>query len=711
MVKVKSLDTTIKQAKLTPLHEFRNIGIIAHIDAGKTTTTESFLYYTGMTYKIGKIDEGDTEMDWMEQEKERGITITSASTTCFWAVQDAKGDKANEKYRINIIDTPGHVDFTAEVERSLRVLDGAVVVFDGKMGVEPQSETVWRQADKYNVPRMCFINKLNLIGGDFDMSLESIKEKLSSNAVAIIVPIGIEHDLNGLIDVIKMKAYTYKDADHHDFNEVNIPVDQKEKAEALRADLLDKIADADDKLMEKYLGGEELSEEEIYGALRAKTIRGEVYPVLGGDSRAGMSKYILDAIVRYLPSPIDRGEIKGINPDTDKEEIRKPSDDEPFSAVAFKIVTDPHVGKLAYFRVYSGKLTTGETVFNATQDANEKLSRLLMMHANHREEIAEVHAGDIAAIVGPKQIKTGDTLCDESKPIKFEGINFIEPIVSQAIEPATKSDQEKMGMGLNKLMEEDPTFKVATDEETGQTIISGVGELHLEIMVDRLKREHNTVVNVGKPQVAYKETIEIGAEAEGRYVKQSGGHGQYGDVWLRLEPMSDGMGFEFVNSIKGGAIPAEFIPEVEKGVKKNIQSGILGGYPVVGVKVTLFDGSFHEVDSSGISFQIAAQMGFKEAMRKANPILLEPVMSVDVSAPIDYMGEVTKTISSRRGIILGTEQVKSVQVVHSEVPLAELFGYVNELRSVTNGRGAPSIEFKKYAKVPAETQKKVLGEE
>lgn len=706
MVKVKSLDETIRQSKTSRLERLRNIGVIAHIDAGKTTTTESFLYYTGMTYKIGKIDDGDTEMDWMEQEKERGITITSASTTCFWAL---KGD--DEKYRINIIDTPGHVDFTAEVERSLRVLDGAVVVFDGKMGVEPQSETVWRQADKYNVPRMCFINKLNLIGGDFEMSFTSLKEKLSSNAVAIMIPIGLEKDLHGLVDIVKMKAYTYKDDDHHEFDEVEIPDDLKDRVEALRAELLDKIADADDKLMEKYLAGDELSEEEIHGAIRAKTLSGEIYPVMGGDSRAGMAKFILDSIVRYLPSPLDRGEVKGINPDTDEEISRRPDDNEPFSAVAFKIVTDPHVGKLAYFRVYSGRLATGEMAYNSAQDSKEKVSRLLVMHANHREEIEGVHTGDIAAIVGPKQIKTGDTLCEESRPIKFEGISFIEPIVSQAIEPSTKSDQEKMGVGLNRLMEEDPTFKVASDEETGQTIISGVGELHLEIMVDRLKREHNTVVKVGKPQVAYKETIEIASEAEGRYVKQSGGHGQYGDVWLRLEPMPDQMGFEFVNAIRGGAIPAEFIPEVEKGIKKTIQTGVLGGYPVVGVKVTLFDGSFHEVDSSGISFQVAAQIGFKEAMRRAKPILLEPVMAVDVSAPIDYMGEVTKTISSRRGLILGTEQVKNVQVVHSEVPLAELFGYVNELRSVTNGRGAPSIEFKKYAKVPAEAQKKVLGEE
>jgi len=704
MVKLKSLDKTIKEAKKTPLERFRNIGIIAHIDAGKTTTTESFLYYTGMTYKIGKIDDGDTEMDWMEQEKERGITITSASTTCFWTI-----DNDPEKYRINIIDTPGHVDFTAEVERSLRVLDGAVVVFDGKMGVEPQSETVWRQADRYNVPRMCFINKLNLVGGDFDMSLASIKEKLTTNAVAIIFPIGIEKEMNGLVDVIKMKAYTYKDAEHHEFNEVEIPAELKEKADKMRAELLDKIADADDKLMEKYLAGETLTEKEIIKALRTKTIKGDIYPVLGGDSRAGMAKFILNAIVRYLPSPLDRGEIQGLDLDTDKEISRKPDDKEAFSAVSFKIVTDPHVGKLAYFRVYSGHLATGDMVYNSTQDSKEKVSRLLMMHANHREEVADVHTGDIAAIVGPKKIKTGDTLCDEIKPIKFPGIKFIEPIVSQAIEPATKVDQEKMGMGLNKLMEEDPTFKVASDEETGQTIISGVGELHLEIMVDRLKREHHTTVKVGKPQVAYKETIEITAEAEGRYVKQSGGHGQYGDVWLRLEPTTEQMGFEFTNAIRGGAIPAEYIPEVEKGVKKSILSGILGGYPVVGVKVTLFDGSFHEVDSSGISFQIAAQMGFKEAMRIAKPILLEPVMSVDVTAPIDYMGEVTKTISSRRGIILGTDQVKSVQVIHSEVPLAELFGYVNELRSVTNGRGAPSIEFKKYAKVPTETQKKVLG--
>lgn len=705
MAKVKSLEETIKQAKLTPLEKFRDIGIIAHIDAGKTTTTESFLYYTGMTYKIGKITEGDTEMDWMEQEKERGITIQSAATTCFWKVD------GSDKYRINIIDTPGHVDFTAEVERSLRVLDGGVVVFDGKMGVEPQSETVWRQADKYSVPRICFVNKLNLVGGDFDMSLESIREKLNPNAIAVQYIIGSEKEFKGVIDLIKMKGYVYKDDEQHDFKEVEIPEDIKSKCKELRSEMIDKVADADDAIMEKYLNGEKLSEEEIHKSIRIKTVKGEVYPVLGGDGRFGTAKFVLDAIVRYLPSPIDRGAIKGVHPDTEKEEVREPKDDEPFSALAFKIVTDPHVGKLAYFRVYSGKLKTGDMVFNATQDSKEKVSRLLMMHANHREEIEAVHTGDIAAIVGPKEIKTGDTLCDEEKPVIFEGIKFIDPIVSVAIEPKTKQDQEKMGAGLNKLMEEDPTFKVSSDEETGQTIISGIGELHLEIMVDRLNREHHAEVKVGKPQVAYRETIQIPAEAQGKYIRQSGGRGQYGDVTITLEPLKEQLGFEFENKIKGGAIPAEFIPEVEKGIKKAVEAGILGGYPVVGVKVTLTDGSYHEVDSSNIAFQIAGQMAFKEAMKQANPVLLEPVMQVDVSAPIDYMGEVTKTISTRRGIIQGTEQKKKIQIVRSEVPLAELFGYVNELRSVTNGRGAPSIEFKKYDKVPTEVQKKLLGEE
>uniref|UniRef100_A0A7C5YYZ2 Elongation factor G n=1 Tax=candidate division CPR3 bacterium TaxID=2268181 RepID=A0A7C5YYZ2_UNCC3 len=704
MVKVKTLDGTIKEAEKIPLKNFRNIGIIAHIDAGKTTTTESFLYYTGMTYKIGSVDEGTTEMDWMEQERERGITITSAATTTFWTVD-------GEKYRINIIDTPGHVDFTAEVERSLRVLDGGVVVFDGKMGVEPQSETVWRQADKYNVPRICFVNKLNLIGGDFDMSVKSIKEKLNGGAIAIQYPVGFEKDLRGVVDIIKMKAYVYKDEEHHDFDEVEVPSDLQDRVKELRAELLDKIADADDSVMEHYLNTGDLSEEEIYKALRIKTLKCEVFPVLGGDGRRGMAKFVLDAIVRYLPSPIDRGSVKGTDPNTGEEVERAPSDQEPFCALAFKIVTDPHIGKLAYFRVYSGVLRSGESVYNSTRKKREKVSRLLMMHANYREEIGSAKAGDIAAIVGPREVKTGDTLCSEEKPILLEGIKFIEPIVSMAVEPVSKADQEKMGTALAKLMEEDPTFRVTTNQETGQTIIWGVGELHLEIMVDRLKREHHVNVNVGKPQVAYKETITVPAEAQGRYVRQTGGRGQYGDCWLRLEPLEDQLGYEFQDKIKGGVIPSEFIPEIEKGVKKAMDSGVLAGYPVVGVRVIVFDGSYHEVDSSNIAFQIAGSMAFKEAMKKAKPILLEPIMAVDVTTPAEYTGDVTKSIVSRRGIILGTEQIKNVQLIRAEVPLAELFGYVNELRSITNGRGAPSIEFKKYAKVPTEVQKKLLGED
>lgn len=703
MVKVKSLVETIKVARTIPLDKFRNIGIIAHIDAGKTTTTESFLYYTGMTYKIGAVDEGTTEMDWMEQERERGITITSAATTTFWTVE-------GEKYRINIIDTPGHVDFTAEVERSLRVLDGGVVIFDGKMGVEPQSETVWRQADKYKVPRICFVNKLNLIGGDFDMSLESIKEKLNSGAVAIQYPIGFEKGLKGVVDLIKMKGYVYKDKEHHDFDEIEIPTELTEKVKFLRGELIDRVADADDAIMSKYLEGGELTEEEIYSAIRKKTLKCEIFPVLGGDGRRGMAKFVLDAVVRFLPSPLDRGAVKGINPKTNEEIERQPSDNEPFSALAFKIVTDPHIGKLAYFRVYSGSLNRGDFVYNSTRNTKEKVSRLLMMHANHREEVESVHTGDIAAIVGPKDIKTGDTLCSENNLVLLEGIKFIEPIVSMAIEPVSKQDQEKMGTALGKLMDEDPTFKVSTDLETGQTIISGVGELHLEIMVDRLKREHHVNVNTGKPQVAYKETITLPAEAQGRYVRQTGGRGQYGDCWIKVEPLGDQLGYEFQDKIKGGVIPAEFIPEIEKGVKKAMESGVLAGYPVVGVRVIVYDGSYHEVDSSKIAFQIAGSIAFKEAMKKAKPVLLEPIMSVDVTTPAEYTGEVTKSIVSRRGIILGTEQIKNVQMIKAEVPLSELFGYVNELRSITNGRGAPSIEFKKYARVPIEIQKKITGD-
>jgi elongation factor G len=626
----------------------------------------------------------------------------SAAVTCFWTLNDIK-------YRINIIDTPGHVDFTAEVERSLRVLDGAVVVFDGKMGVEPQSETVWRQATKYGVPRMCFVNKLNLLGGDFDMSFASIKERLSPKAVAIIIPIGKETALRGFVDLIDMKAYTYDSVEATELKAEEIPADLKEKAEKLRADLVERLVEQDDALMEKYLEGKEVSTDELKAALRKGTLKGELFPVLGGDSRTVIVRKLLDYIVTCLPAPKDLPPVKGLHPKTEEEIERKNEENEDFSALVFKITNDPHIGTLSYFRIYSGKVQAGTYVYNSTKKIKERIGRLVLMHAKEREEVAELRVGDIGAIVGLKDSTTGDTLCDEGKPIILEKITFAEPVVSEAIEPVTKSDEEKMSIAIGRLVREDPTFKVSSNTETGQTIISGMGELHLEIMVDRMKREFGVEARVGKPQVAYRETVKNVVEREGKYIKQSGGKGQYGHAVVRIEPNEVGKGFEFNNEIKGGAIPKEYIPAVEKGVKEAMQSGVVAGYPVVDVKVALIDGSYHEVDSSEAAFKIAGSMAFKEGAKAANPVLLEPIMSVEVTVPEKFLGDVNGSLSSKRGQIQKTEVKANLHVISAFVPLAELFGYTTELRSITSGRGSATMEFAKYAEVPRNVAEEIAG--
>jgi len=688
-----------------PLEQIRNIGIIAHIDAGKTTTTERLLYFTGQKHKIGEVSDGEATTDFMEQEQERGITIMSAAVTCFWEYKD-------KNYRINIIDTPGHVDFTAEVERSLRVLDGAVVIFDGRKGVEPQSETVWRQADKYKVPRICFMNKINLIGGDFDKSFGTIRDRLSSKAVAITLPIGRETDLHGYVDLIRMKAYTYSDIDSPDLVEEDIPEEMKTSANRYRKILIETLADQDDTLMEKYFAGEELKTEDLYSALRKGTLASKIFPVLGGDSRTAMTKTLLDYVIVCLPSPLDIDAVVGIDPKTKEEIERKPEENESFAGLVFKLVNDPHVGNLSYFRVYSGVIEAGSYVYNATKGIRERVGRLVLMHADKREEVKSLRVGDIGAIIGLKDSVTGDTICVDSDPIILEQINFAEPVVSQAIEPATKSDEEKMTMALVRLAKEDPTFKVATNNETGQTIISGMGELHLEIIVDRMKREFGVVANVGKPQVAYRETIKRVVEQEGRYIKQSGGKGQYGHCYLRLEPNKPGKGFEFINEIKGGAIPREFIPSVEKGVKGALKAGVVAGYPVVDIKVALYDGSFHDVDSSDAAFQVAGSMAFKAGCKKANPILLEPMMKLEVTAPEQYMGDITGSLSSKRGQIQGTESIgNGITIVKALTPLSEMFGYTNELRSMTSGRGSSSMEFSHYSEVPRSIAEEITGGE
>lgn len=687
------------------LDKIRNIGIIAHIDAGKTTTTESVLYHTGRIHKIGLIDDGATQMDWMDQERERGITIQSAATTCFWTLDDVT-------YRINIIDTPGHVDFTAEVERSLRVLDGAVVVFDGKMGVEPQSETVWRQADKYKVPRICFINKLNLVGGDFQMSLDSIKERLSSSACAVHIPIGFEKGIHGIVDVVERKAFTYVLGANDDaLTECDIPEDMTDLVEKARVDLIEAIAEFDDAFMQKYLDGADMTAEEIWPVLRKATLSGSFFPVSGGDSRKGnIVPKIMDLVVKLLPSPADVSEVIAMDPQDREKKITIPvSNDEPFTGLIFKIATDPHIGSLAYVRVYSGVLEAGSYVLNVGKSQKERVGRVVLMHANDREEVESIRTGDIAALVGLKGTTTGDTLSHESRPILLEDIDFPDPVVNVAIEPNSKADQEKMGVALSRLSDEDPTFRISVNEETGQTIISGMGELHLEILVERMRREFNVSANVGKPQVAYKETIQSIVESEGKYIHQSGGRGQYGHCNLRIEPLEPGGGFEFVDEIKGGSIPKEFIPAIKKGVLEATLSGVLAGYPVVDVKVAVYDGSYHDVDSSEAAFKIAGASAFRDGTRSAGPVLLEPIMDVEVVTPEQYVGDVTGHLSGKRGKIEATETRGELHVVRAKVPLGELFGFTNQLRSMTSGRGVPNVEFSHYDKVPKGVAEEIVG--
>ena len=683
-----------------PLELTRNIGIMAHIDAGKTTTTERILYYTGVNYKIGETHDGTATMDWMEQEQERGITITSAATTCVW-----------NGHRINIIDTPGHVDFTVEVERSLRVLDGSVTVLCAKGGVEPQSETVWHQADKYHVPRMVYINKMDTMGADFYHAVDMMKDRLKCNPVPIQLPIGSEDTFKGIVDLVEMKAYVYYDDLGKDIRCEEIPADLKEKADEYHAHMIESISEYDDAIMEAYLEGEEISIKDIKAALRKAVLDVKIIPVTCGTSyrNKGVQK-LLDAIIDYMPSPLDKKAIDGINPDTDEEDCRHPSDDEPFSALAFKIMTDPYVGKLCFFRVYSGTLDAGSSVLNSTKRNRERIGRILLMHANHREDLEKVYAGDIAAAVGLKNTTTGDTLCDEKHPIILESMEFPEPVIRVAIEPKTKAGQEKMGIALAKLAEEDPTFRTYTDEETGQTIIAGMGELHLEIIVDRLLREFKVEANVGAPQVAYKETIKKSVEQDTKYARQSGGKGQYGHVRITVEPNEPGKGYEFLNEITGGVIPKEYIPAVDAGIQGAMQAGVLAGYPVVDVKVHLTFGSYHEVDSSEMAFKIAGSMAFKEACRKADAILLEPVMKVSVIVPDEYLGNVIGDLTSRRGMIQGQESRPGATQVDALVPLASMFGYATDLRSSTQGRGQYSMEPHSYVEIPKSIAEKIIAE-
>lgn len=683
-----------------PLDKTRNIGIMAHIDAGKTTSTERILYYTGASYKIGEVDEGTATMDWMEQEKERGITITSAATTCFW-----------KDMRINIIDTPGHVDFTIEVERSLRVLDGAVAIFDAGQGVEPQSETVWRQADKYNVPRIAFINKMDKVGADFLESVKSMVERLGANPVAVQLPIGAENTFRGPIDLISMKAVYFDDETlgaKYIIDE--IPDELRSLAQEYRDKMIEKLADCDEDVMEKYIAGEEVTIDEIKKALRQGTIEMKLTPVLCGSSFKNKGvQLLLDAIMDYLPSPLDLPPVQGIDPDKDTEIERRADDNEPFSALAFKIMTDPYVGQLTYFRVYSGVLNSGSYVFNSTKDTTERIGRLLKMHANKREEIKSVYTGEIAAAVGLKNTTTGDTLCDKDKPIILEKMEFPEPVIGIAIEPKTKTDQERMGVALQKLAQEDPSFRVKSDEETGQTIISGMGELHLEIIVDRMLREFKVEANVGKPQVAYRETIKGKVESEGRYIRQTGGRGQYGHVWITVEAQTPGEGFVFENKIVGGSVPREYIPAVEKGIREALDSGVLAGYPVVDVKVSLFDGSYHDVDSSEMAFKIAGSMAFKDGAKRANPVLLEPIMALEVTVPEEYMGDVIGDINSRRGRIQAVRPRSAAQIITAEAPLSEMFGYATDLRSLTQGRATFTMQFARYEEIPRNISEQIVA--
>jgi len=683
------------------LEKTRNIGIMAHIDAGKTTFTERVLFYTGKKHKIGETHDGESDMDWMEQEKERGITITSAATTAFW-----------KDHRLNIIDTPGHVDFTVEVERSLRVLDGAVAVFDGAAGVEPQSETVWRQADKYNVPRLCFVNKMDKLGGDFDMSLKSIRDRLNPNAVAIQFPIGAEDNLSGIVDLILMKAYKFEGMHGEQIVEIDIPEDIKAKCEELRNEMIERVVEVDDALTEKYIDGQEITVEELKGAIRKGVLATQLFPVMAGSALKNIGvQHALDAVIAYLPSPLDVKELVGLDINDETKEIPvKASDNEAFAGLAFKIATDPFVGKLCFVRVYSGVLKSGSYVYNTSSGNKERIGRLVRMHANHREEVSEVYAGDIAAVIGLKGTVTGNTLCDESRKLLMESITFPEPVIKIAVEPKTKADQEKMGLALQKLAEEDPTFRVETDEETNQTLISGMGELHLDVIIDRMKREFKVEANIGQPQVSYRETIRQTAEAEGKYIKQSGGRGQYGHCWLRVEPQEEGAGFEFLNEIKGGVVPADYVPAIEKGIKEAMDSGVIAGFPMVDVKVAVYDGSYHEVDSSESAFKMAAIFGFKEACRKANAVLLEPIMKVEVVTPEEYMGSIVGDLNSKRGQIGQMEDRANAKVVNASVPLSEMFGYATQLRSMSQGRANYTMEFLHYSEVPKNIAEKITAE-
>jgi elongation factor G len=687
-----------------PISKIRNIGVIAHIDAGKTTVSERILFYTGISHKIGEVHEGDTVMDWMEQERERGITITAAATTAFWVPTYYDDKKEENKYKINLIDTPGHIDFTVEVKRSLRVLDGAVVVFDGVAGVEPQSETNWRYADEYNVPRLCFINKLDRLGASFERSFQSILGRLSPDAVKIQIPDGHEDKFTGVVDLLKMKFYTFEGVRGEKVTEEDIPAELLEEAKKERSAMIEKIVETDDAAMNDYLEGKDLPVEKLKELLRKAVVDGKIFPVFCGSALKNKGvQLVLDAVVDYLPSPTDRGAVKGIDAKTNQEAVREPNDEAPFTALAFKVATDPYVGQLTFFRVYSGVITSGSYIINSTTGQRERVGRLMRIHANQREEIKEVYAGGIAAIVGLKSTKTGDTLCDPDKPVILEKIEFPEPVISLRIEPKTKADQEKMGLALKKLSDEDPTFKIRSDQETGETIISGMGELHLEVLVERMKREFSVEANVGRPQVAYRETITETAEAEGKYIRQSGGRGQYGHVWLRVEPQERGAGFEFVNAIRGGVIPEEFINPCEKGVREALDKGVIAGFTVVDIKATLYDGSYHEVDSSEIAFKIAASTAMQEATRRAKPILIEPIMKVEIIMPNNFMGEVTGDLASRRGQILSINDRSplNLKVVDSRVPLSEMFGYATSLRSLTEGRGTFNMEFDHYEPVPS----------
>lgn len=691
-------------AREVPIEKLRNIGIVAHIDAGKTTTTERILYYTGKTYKIGEVHEGAATMDWMPQEKERGITITAATTACYWT-------RNGERYQINIIDTPGHVDFSVEVVRSMKVLDGIVFIFSAVEGVQPQSEANWRWADRFKVPRIAFINKMDRLGADFYRVFNEIEEKLTIKPVAIQIPLGAEEQFEGVIDLIEMKAIRWlEETLGAKYEVVDIPAEYQEKTQEWREKMIETIVETDDELMEKYLEGQEISVEELRKALRKATIERKLVPVLCGSAFKNKGvQPLLDAVIDYLPSPLDLPPVKGINPKTGEEEIRKPLDEEPFCAYAFKVMSDPYAGQLTYIRVFSGTLKASSYVYNATKDEKQRAGRLLLMHANSREEIQQVSAGEICAVVG-LDAATGDTLCDEKHPIILEKLEFPDPVISMAIEPKTKKDQEKLSQVLNKFMKEDPTFKATTDPETGQTLIHGMGELHLEIMVDRMKREYGIEVNVGKPQVAYKETIKKKAIGEGKFIKQTGGRGQYGHAIVEIEPLPRGKGFEFIDDIHGGVIPKEFIPSVEKGIKEAMQNGILAGYPVVDVRVRLFDGSYHEVDSSDIAFQVAGALAFKDAAKKAEPVLLEPIMEVEVETPEEYVGDVIGDLNSRRGKIMGMENKGNITVIKAHVPLAEMFGYATTLRSLTQGRGTFIMRFSHYDEVPQQIAEKIIGE-